>query len=393
VTVAVTAWVRAADGRERGLPLAVSRAGGTAALVADLPSLRGAGDDPAAPAGLRLIALQVRQATDDATRRQHALGEAARDLAVPAGRIVLGRMDVDGRPVQAAGGPWAGWSGLRPGSAGGDAVLDYRLATGEVVVTGPGLGPPAAPLPVAVDSATAAAASGGQLTLVLDGAAIPARVVATLPRFPTLSGRFAVTDLGLLSRLAEATTPGSGQPGEVWVAGPAAARSLAAPRFAGLDVALRAEQQRRLRDDPVARGAAGLLRAGAWLALGVAMLGLVLLVLTERRDDAGEQYSWEADGVAPATLRAALWWRAAAVALPAVPAGVLLGTLLARLTARLVAVTATAGVPQPPLVPTGGLAGTALAVVAGVAAALAVAAAAAWRALREPIPEGARWAG
>jgi len=123
------------------------------------------------------------------------------------------------------------------------------------------------------------------------------------------------------------------------------------------------------------------------------MLGLVLLVVTERRDDAGELYSWEADGVSPATLRKALWWRAAAVALPAVPAGVLIGVGLTRLTARLVAVTATAGVPQPPLAPAGGGLDALAAAVAGVVLALAVAAAVAARALREPVPVAARWTG
>ena len=68
----------------------------------------------------------------------------------------------------------------------------------------------------------------------------------------------------------------------------------------------------------------------------------MLLVAAERYDDAAAEYAWEADGVPPATLRAALWWRAVAVAVPAVPAGILGGVALAALTARLVAVTATA---------------------------------------------------
>jgi hypothetical protein len=392
VVLAVTAWVRTADGRERAVPLAVSRSGGQAALVGELPELAGAGADPAAPAPLRLIALQAQQATDEATIHQHALGESTRDVAVPAGRITFGAADVDGRPVGTAGGAWSGWSGLKP-VAPGEAVLDYRLTTGQVLLTAPGLAPPPSPLPVAVDPATAAGATGGMLTIVLDSVAVPARVVATLPRFPTVSGRFAVADVDAVGLLADRTTPGSGEPGEVWVSGPRVAQGMASARFAGLDIGYRSQVAERLRADPVARGAIGLLQVGAWLALAVAMLGLVLLVLTERRDDAGELYSWEADGVSPATLRGALWWRAAAVALPAVPAGVLIGVGLTRLTARLVAVTATAGVPQPPLAAAGGGLTALGAAAAGVALALAVAGLVAARALREPVPVGARWMG
>jgi hypothetical protein len=392
VVLAVTAWVRTADGRERAVPLAVSRSGGQAALVGELPELAGAGADPVAPAPLRLIALQAQQATDEATIHQHALGESTRDVAVPAGRITFGAADVDGRPVGTAGGAWSGWSGLKP-VAPGEAVLDYRLTTGQVLLTAPGLAPPPSPLPVAVDPATAAGATGGMLTIVLDSVAVPARVVATLPRFPTVSGRFAVADVDAVGLLADRTTPGSGEPGEVWVSGPRVAQGMVSARFAGLDIGYRSQVAERLRADPVARGAIGLLQAGAWLALAVAMLGLVLLVLTERRDDAGELYSWEADGVSPATLRGALWWRAAAVALPAVPAGVLIGVGLTRLTARLVAVTATAGVPQPPLSAAGGGLTALGAAAAGVALALAVAGLVAVRALREPVPVGARWMG
>ena len=48
------------------------------------------------------------------------------------------------------------------------------------------------PLPVAADPATAA--NGPLLAITLNGATVAARVVATLPRFPTVSGRFVVAD-------------------------------------------------------------------------------------------------------------------------------------------------------------------------------------------------------
>ena len=220
-----------------------------------------------------------------------------------------------------------------------------------------------------------------------------ARVVAVLPRFPTApDGRFAVVDGTALGRLLDLDQPGASSPTELWLvlgaadpapgpAGPAAPvtaaqarRVLASAPFDRLAVRRAAPSSRR-RCAPTRSpsGARGLLAAGALLTLLVAAAALVLLVAAEAADDAAQAYAWEADGVAPATLRGALWWRAVAVVLPAVPAGVLVGVVLSRVTSRLVAVTATAVTPQPPLVPGTGLGWGLAAAAGGVAVALALA--------------------
>jgi hypothetical protein len=430
VTLAVTAQVRAADGRERGVPLRVVPAAGPAAamLVGDLPQLT---DASGRPARLWLVSLIVRQAADQADRRQHALGEGNLDLAAPQGRIRLGALTVlpgtagtgtsgtgasgtGSSGTGASGGgtagggtagggtagggtavaaPWRGWSapGLTVDGAGGQAVLDYRLSTGALLVQarpeGPGSGDVA--LPVLVDPLTAASGSGGRLTLTLDGTAVTAEVVGVLPRFPTTGGRFAVADLSAVSRLVDLANPGSGQPSELWLAAPdpaAAASVLAGAPFDRLDVRVQSAVAASLQTDPVAGGASGLLLAGALLTLLVAAAAVVLLVVAERYDDAAQAYAWEADGVAPAVLRRALWWRAVAVVVPAVPAGVVAGVALSTLTARLVAVSATAGTPQPPLVSGVGAGWGLAAIAAGLVGALAVAAAVAASSMREPLP-------
>jgi hypothetical protein len=414
VTVAVTAQVRAADGRERAVPLRVVPAGvatappdavgGTttegARLVGDLPQLR---DAAGRPARLSLVALLVQQVSDEADRRQHALGEGNLDIAVPQGTIPLGALTVDpGSSAQAAPrtdpvtDPWLGWAGpgLKVDSTGATATLSYRLSTGAMAVqarpTGPGTD---LPLPVLTDPATAAAAAGGQLTLTLDGAPVSARVAGVLPRFPTASGRFAVADVTAVSRLVDLGDPGTGQPSELWVddgtargAAAATASALATAPFDQLDVRSRDAVAAALRADPVARGASGLLLAGALLTLLVAVSAVVLLVVAERYDDAAQAYAWEADGVAPAVLRRALWWRAVAVVVPAVPAGVIAGVALSSLTSRLVAVSAAAGTPQPPLVSGIGAGWGIGAVAAGLCVALAVAGAVAATSMREPLP-------
>ena len=87
----------------------------------------------------------------------------------------------------------------------------------------------------------------------------------------------------------------------------------------------------------------------ALLALAVAAVALVLLVIGERRDGAGELYAWEADGTRPATLRRMLAVRMVAVAAIGIPVGVLAGLLVARAGATLVAVDASGTSPTPPL--------------------------------------------
>lgn len=419
VRLALTGWIRADDGRETGVPLAVTRLpDGAAALTGTLPAWTGQDGDPRAAARLRLVAVEAQQASDEVTQAQHGLAEGGTDRSRPTGRITLGAVAVDGRAVSAT--PWTGWaagpgaaaggtrlavaatpSGAAAGAAGqpgAAAVLDYRLTTGSVVL-GPAsaIGTTDAPLPVAVDPVTARSAGGGLLTVLLDGVAVQARPVVTLDRFPQLSGRFVVADRQALAAVVDRTSPGASQPDEIWVAtasatgGAAAAGGVPEPvTRQRLEVTARAALEHQLRTDPVARAAGSLLVAGALLALGVAAVILVLLVLAERRDDAAELYSWEADGVRPGTLRAALWWRAVAVAVPAVPAGALAGLALSGAVARLVAVTATAQVPQPPLQAATGLGWGSGAVAVGVLGALALAWLASSRALREPLPVRSR---
>jgi hypothetical protein len=392
VTVAITATVRADDGREQAVELRRTGAGTPdAALVGDLTPLDRTGATPPAPAtGRHLVALTVRLPTDEATRRVHNLGEGNLDRATPRGRFPLGAVTVGGSAVQQ---PWRGWSGqgLTPAASGASADISYALLTGAVILTGRAGGPgnPGSPVPVAVDPATAAGARDGLLDLTLDGTAVQARVVLVLPRFPTVTGPFAVLDIDALGRLVDVATPGTGEPIELWLDAPDPARLtavLAAAPFDRLLVEERAPIEASLRADPIARGAAELLAWAAAVTLLAGAAALVLLVAAERHDDAAAEYAWEADGVPPGTLRAALWWRALAVALPAAPAGIAAGVVLAALTARLVAVTATATAAQPPLVAGAGiLPGTllALAVLVGALAAAAVLAAVS---LREPLP-------
>ena len=285
--------------------------------------------------------------------------------SAPSGRLTLGPVSVDGAPLAD---PWRGWSvtGTGGGSAAGTGPrtlsVDVRLDTGQLVLTGRSQGPGSSsddPLPVLVDPATAAAARDtGALTLVLDAGALPVRVAGVLPRWPTVSGRFAVADGAALARVIDARAPGSAPVRELWLDGvdPSRSAALDSAPLDQLQVERRDLTEQALRADPVARSASALLIASAWLMLAIAGLAVMTLLVTERRDDTAGWFAWEADGVSPRQLRASLWWRGVSVVLPAIAIGAGGGAVLVALTARLVAVTAAATDPVPPL--TSGLWGT-----------------------------------
>lgn len=399
VTAAVTAWVRADDGREVGVPLVVSRSGST--LTGRLPAWR---DAAGRPAVRRLISLELVRADDVATRRAHGLENLPGPVPLN-GRLDLGAVQVGGRLVAGSGagaGPWLAWTvlgGDQPDHTlvvPGDAdrlTLDYQLTQGSLIVQGRADGPGGGiGLPVVVDPLTAAAAPGGLLTVVLDGRSVDAEVVGVLDRFPTAGKRFAVAEMESVARLADLVNPGSGQPGELWLAADPVAgggqltAAIDTPEFTGLAVQLRIDRERRLREDVIASSSASLLTASAVIALLVAALTLVLMMQADREDDATQAYALEADGVRPSTLRAALWWRAVTVLVPGTLLGILAGVALSRLAVGLVAVSADGRTPLPPLVPVAGTMLDAGLVAAGVLLMLVPAAVVAARSLREPLP-------
>ncbi len=390
--IAVTAWFRAADGRESGVPLLLSgwRAGDSPAseagrLTAEVPDLG---------SPVTLYRLVMRQPTDDATRRAHRLGEGPVDLPVVAGTMSFAEPRVGTSTIAGA---WSGWGS--PGGettvAGSTLIVAVRL-TGLALVAGPGLGEAETSLPVLADPETAALAGGaGTVSLTLGSSApITVRVVGTVPRFPTAPERFVVGDGAALSGLLDTRGPGEGNAREVWITTPDGGGSLRAPLglapYERMNTTIRVDRQAELAADPVARGASTMLALAALVALLVAAVALVLLVVSDRRDGAGELYAWEVDGVAPSALRRLLVARAASVVLVAVPLGLAGGLLLAGATARLVGLTATGAAAQPPPQLAVGGRWVAAVLLLGVVGALIVAAVVAALALREPMPERVR---
>ena len=367
----VQLWLAAPDGREA--PITLQPKGNR--VSGPMPHL---GDGP-----LRVVGITISENIEYATHHQHAVGEGNTDQPVVTGTMTLGDVTTDNAAL-----PWA-WPGW--GSAHAQATVTgtglrvaFRIEGSQVVLV-PGYVPPPV-LPVAVDPATARIADHGKLTLSLDTVTIIARVVATLPRFPTTTGSFVLADRDALSALLDRQQPGTGVSRELWVAGHSLAPVLAKAPYDQLTVSLRAPIQKRLTDDPVAQGSRLLLALIAGLALLVAAVAVVLLVLGERRDDAGELHAWEADGLRPATLRRVLFLRALSVVAVALPFGLATGLVLARLGATLVAVDASGVAPVPPLQASIGVLWTAGLLLIGIGLAVVLAWLVAARMLRERLP-------
>jgi hypothetical protein len=243
-------------------------------------------------------------------------------------------------------------------------------------------------LPVIVDPVTAAAASGGGIDIDVAGETrLRGRIVGTLDRFPTTGTRFILTGSSALERTLDASNPGSGTPGEVWVGGGGGVDpAIRAAPYNRLLLRVRADEEARLVADPLARGAAALLLLAAVAAGVVAVVAVALVVRSDLASGADDLLTLEADGATPSALRRLLAVRTGTLVLVAIVPGVLCGVVLTRAVTRLVAVTATGGAPVPPLTAAGSAAAVAGVVLAVAAAALAAVALAALLALREPLP-------
>src|SRR5262249_58189608 len=98
-----------------------------------------------------------------------------------------------------------------------------------------------------------------------------------------------------------------------------------------------------------ARGTVLTLGAAALAALALALVGLLLVVVSDLRDERGELFDLEAQGAAPATLRRHIRLRTIFVAVFGLIGGIVTGVVLAALVVALVTLTAAAGSTELPL--------------------------------------------
>lgn len=289
---------------------------------------------------------------------------------------------------------WIGTNGIKPRLEGGTTRLVY-FVTDQLDSRFRARQPSDGRTVPVVASPRLAAAAGpdGTLAVQLAGAQVPVRVVATARRFPAvLEGDFVVGDEQFLATALNSSAPGTGVANELWLGadtGPERAEvgaKLERPPFNRLDVHSRAALEASLRSDPLARGVLLALAAAAVAALGLAVVGLLLALASDLRDERGDLFDLEAQGADPPTLRRHLRLRALILVGFGLLGGLATGAALTGLVVDLVVLTANVSAPQPPLLLTVDWRTIGIALGGYLLAASALVAALIWAAFRSPAP-------
>jgi hypothetical protein len=348
--------------------------------------------------GGRIVAVELALPTQERNWFLHVAHEQ-RTVRAPAGSITLGPLRLGTQTVDVS--RWISpTQSVTSRRSVGDAVrLDYSFSELETLVLRPREATDSRPLRVlASPSIARTAGPGGLLSLDFDDQRVNARIVGILDRFPTFAADddFLVADSSRLSTTLDASTPGTGRAEELWLSVPAGsahavdARLASAP-FSRLDSTSRRAVLSGLENDPLARAIEYTLGIAALLALVTAAVGLWMTLVGDLRDERGDFFDLEAQGVGPETIRSHLRTRIVGLLAFGIGGGLILGWVLSRLVVSLVQVSAGTGSPEPPLVLEAGwpLALATLAVL--IAAVIAAVELTTRRALRDDMPLRPAW--
>jgi FtsX-like permease family protein len=268
----------------------------------------------------------------------HKLGTLTLRLRAPA---------VNGSPLPVDYRAWTGTGGVRSRAGAESAVIRFLPTSDLQPVFRLRQPMDGRAVPVVVTPALAASAGPDRLLPIdIEGTSVVARVVGTTDRFPSVNGDAVLADRQALATAMNTTAPGTASVNEIWLGAEPPAR----PPFDLLRVQTQRAALNRLTGDPLARGSLLALIASALAGLGLALAGLLLVVVTDQRDERGELFDLEAQGATPGMLRLHLRLRAAIVVTLGLLFGAAAGAVLSALVVSLVKVTANATEAQPPLV-------------------------------------------
>jgi hypothetical protein len=323
--VSVRAIFRSSLGDYESIPLGHTSHGHTVVLR---------GRVPFAHASLAQVELDLRNGGRNSANAGTGLQPAAK------GVLTFGTPRVDGRLVPAAFASWIGSGGI----SGAASRLGYVLTPDRTSRFRPRQPTDGSVLRVlATPHVAAAAGPHGIIPLQIEGELVAARIVGVVKRFPSIVGDAVIADRVTAATTLDTRSPGLGTTDELWL------NTEHRPSVPQLALQSRADTLAQLRADPLARGALLTLAGTAAVALLLALLGLLLTVVGDMRDDRGELFDLEAQGASPATIRSHLRLRALLVAIFGILGGLALGAILSALVISLVSVTAGSAEPEPPL--------------------------------------------
>jgi hypothetical protein len=329
------------------------------------------------------------------------LANHGRAVRAPAGSLTLTPLiSVDSHGQAQTGVDVRKWVARGSGAVtaqGGEARLRYAFPEVRTIVLRPREPTDGRALRIIASPDVARAAGpGGLLTLDFLEPPVRARVVGIATRFPTLQPDepFAIAEESRLATALDADASGTGRPNELWLSAPARSLSkvesaLARPPFAALTRTSRQAILSSLEADPTAHAIEDTLGIAALLSLALAAIGFWVTLLSDLRDERGNFFDLEAQGVSPETLRRHVRIRAASLLIFGVAGGLVLGFVLARLVVSLIQVSAETGAPQPPLVFSPDWLASVFVLVVFACAAAAISEASAFHSFRGATPERA----
>lgn len=310
-------------------------------------------------AGGKLVGFRVAQPADVSARIEHHVGEGNTSEAARA-------IDVTLRQVQTAtaDGRFSAIDlqvdQLRAADATVEVQPDRSLRVGgsilgtAILVTplGPGQ---ETPLSAVVDPATAATATDGIVTIETSSGTLHLRPSAVVSRFPGVGARFAILDIATLQPALDLLQPGAGTANESWLATDSAAheRSLAAnldgTAFDTIDVDRRTTRQTALATDPLSIVTLLILMSSALVAVVLGACAVLFGAATDASDDRPLLRMLALERVGGRRLVAMVAGKSFAAICLAVPLGLVAGRWLLQIATRLVVVSATSDLADPPL--------------------------------------------
>lgn len=298
---------------------------------------------PAGLAGGGLVALDFDQLNSGRLTANAGTGLQP----VSSGTLRLGPLVFDGRARRVK---WPAWRGL-PGVVMDGNVVRYQLTVDLAAGIRARQPTDGRNVRALVTPALARAAGGdGLLPVQIEGETLTIKVAGVVRRVPSITEDDAViADLATVGNKLNAQSPGLGVVDEMWIGGDIDPQAVRRAPFDVLHAESRAELESRLRSDPLSRGALLTLAGTALVALLLAVVGLLLGLVSDLRDESGELRDLEAQGATPAELRRHLRLRTLVVAAAGLAGGLGTGLALSALVTDLVTLTANAGAPQPPL--------------------------------------------
>jgi hypothetical protein len=310
-------------------------------------------------AGGQLIGFRLAQPADVSARVEHHIGEGTTSEAARAIDVELHQVDT----TSADGGITTislDVERLRAADANvevlGDEGVRVRgsLLGVAILVTPPGPGQDT-PLEAVVDPVTASAAIGGVISVETSSGTLRVHPTAVAKRFPGVGSRFAIFDISTLQPALDMLQPSAGTPNEVWLASDTAAHErslseqLAGSGFDVIDVDSRSVRQAALATDPLSVVTLLILTASALVAIVLGACAVLFGTAADASDDRPLLRMLALERVDGRRLVAMVAGKSLAAIGLAVPLGLIGGRWLLQIATRLVAVSATSGLANPPL--------------------------------------------